>query len=96
VTSRTSQSVVLTSSLGGGALVPLGTVVTTVRLADAKVTRVDLRGLDLAGLGLGALGLLPGLDLLEGLAAIEAMAGVQALVPSVSAVVTADVETLLP
>jgi hypothetical protein len=87
VTSRTSQSVVLTSSLGGGAVAPLGTVVTTVRLSDSRVTRVDLRGLDLAGLGVAALGLLPGLDLLE---------GVEALAPSLSAVVAADVETVLP
>jgi hypothetical protein len=87
VTSRTSQSVVLTSSLGGGVVAPLGTVVTTVRLSDSRVTRVDLRGLDLDPLGVAALGLLPGLDLLE---------GVQALVPSLSAVVAADVETVLP
>jgi hypothetical protein len=96
VTSRTEQSVVLTSSLGGGAVAHLGTVVTTVRLSDSRVTRVDLRGLDLGGLGVGALGLLPGLNLLEGLAALEATAGVQALVPSPSAVVAADVETVLP
>jgi hypothetical protein len=87
VTSRTSQSVVLTSSLGGGAVAPMGTVVTSVRLSDSRVTRVDLRGLDLGGLGVAALGLLPGLDLLE---------GVQALAPSLSAVVAADVETVLP
>jgi hypothetical protein len=87
VRSRTSQSVVLTSSLGGGAVAPLGMVVTTVRLSDSRVTRVDLRGLDLDPLGVAALGLLPGLDLLE---------GVQALAPSLSAVVAADVETVLP
>jgi hypothetical protein len=87
VTSRTSRSVVLTSSLGGGAVAPMGTVVTTVRLPDLKVTRVDLRGLDLGGLGVAALGLLPGLDLRE---------GIQALPPSMSAVVAADVETVLP
>jgi hypothetical protein len=87
VTSRTGQSVVLTSSLGGGAVAPMGAVVTTVRLTDLKVVRVDLRGLDLGGLGVVALGLLPELDLL---------AGVQALAPGLSAVVAADVETVLP
>jgi hypothetical protein len=87
VTSRTSQAVVVTSKLGGGVVAPLGTVVTTVRLSDSRVTRVDLRGLDLDPLGVAALGLLPGLDLLE---------GVQALAPSLSAVVAADVETVLP
>jgi hypothetical protein len=87
VTSRTSQSVVLTSSLGEGAVAPLGTVVTTLRLPDSRVTRVDLRGLDLDPLGVAALGLLAGLDLLE---------GVQAVAPSLSAVVAADVETVLP
>jgi hypothetical protein len=87
VTSRTSRSVVLTSSLGEGAVAPLGTVVTTLRLPDSRVTRVDLRGLDLDPLGVAALGLLAGLDLLE---------GVQAVAPSLSAVVAADVETVLP
>jgi hypothetical protein len=95
-TARTSRSVVLTSSLGGGAVEPLGTVATTVRLSDSRVTRVDLRGLDLGGLGVEALGLLAGLDLLEGLGSLQATAGVQALVPGVSAVVAADVQTVLP
>jgi hypothetical protein len=96
VSGRTEKSVVLSGSLGGGAVTPLGTVVITVRLPDSRVTRVDLRGLDLGGLGVGALGLLPELNLLEGLGALQATAGVQALVPSLSTVVAADVETLLP
>jgi hypothetical protein len=81
VTSRTQTSVVLSSWLGGGAVTPLGTVVITVRLSDSKVTRVDLRGLDLGGFGVGTLGLL---------------AGVEAMVPTLSTVVAADVETVLP
>jgi hypothetical protein len=96
VAERTGASVVLDARLGGGPVAPMGTVVITVRLADSRVTRVDLRGLELGGLGVGALGLLPGLSLLDGLGALQTLAGVGALTPAPSSVVAADVETLLP
>jgi hypothetical protein len=108
VVSHGPKAVVLSVSLGGGAVPHLGKVLVTVRLSDGKIVKVDLRALDVHGLlglvhglGVGALGSLTSLDLLksfnllEGLDALEGVAGLKQLVPNVSSVLAPNY-TIVP
>jgi hypothetical protein len=103
VVNRTQNFVVVSASLGGGAIPDLGTITVVVQL-DGTVTRVDLSGLDLSGLTKGGLGLgslplagrlLENLDLHDGVLAVGDLAGVRALVPNPSALLAKDV-TIVP